>query len=75
VRLKQGRKKARRLRLAISLVDLRLKKLRSNSVKADVTPKPERSDLTVTRMGTRCWSGGGREALVWPRQTRGRKLT
>jgi hypothetical protein len=26
-------------------------------------------------MGTRCWSGGGREALVCPKQIRGRKHT
>jgi hypothetical protein len=64
VRLKSTSNKCRRLRLFPRLVNLRLKRLRSNSGKADATPKLERSGFTVARVGTRCWCGGGREALV-----------
>jgi len=33
------------------------------------------SSSTQARMGTRCWSGGGREALSLPKKDRGRKQT
>jgi len=44
------------------------------SGKADARVVP-RQRANAPRMGSRCWCGGGREALVWPKQIRGRKLT
>jgi hypothetical protein len=38
--------------------------------KADASPLHE-SECRLLVWGTRCWSGGGREALAWPKQVRG----
>jgi len=36
------------------------------SGKADVRKRPAFCGASSPRMGSRCWCGGGREALVWP---------
>jgi len=50
-------------------------KVPERSGKTNATDDVRASGSTPARMGTRCWSGGGREALSLPKKDRGRKHT